>query len=280
AEVNILGQFAHPNIIRLLGYCRHKDGNMLVYEYMPKKSFANFLFTDGPHISEPLSWGKRLSIMIGVAHGLTYLHSAKLMCQSIKPSNILLDEDFNAKLAGFEKYDDEDNETLARPANYYTDNYYIGNDYYSYACDVSEKTNIYSFGVTLLESMAGRRAGGYMRTKTDRRAGGYNRTKTDRRAGGYNRTKTDRRAGGYNRTKTDRLVEWERMIKPDSRNVKKIIDPRLEQNYPLQGAFECSVLALRCVAKEPKDRPSSEELLQILELLYAQWMENSRHNVT
>ncbi|KAJ0794525.1 putative protein kinase RLK-Pelle-RLCK-VIIa-2 family [Helianthus annuus] len=118
AQVNILGQLTHPNIIRLLGCCSQKHEHLLVYEYMPNKSFDHFLFTDGPDVAGPLSWGTRLLIMIGVARGLTYLHLAKLIHRDLKSSNILLDEvrilslfiidgGFNAKIGdlGLAKYD-------------------------------------------------------------------------------------------------------------------------------------------------------------------------------
>ncbi|KAI3773402.1 hypothetical protein L1987_47929 [Smallanthus sonchifolius] len=65
------------------------------------------------------------------------------------------------------------------------------------------------------------------------------------------------------------LVDWASSIQLNRRNLKEIMDPRLEHNYLLQGAFECVALALRCVANKPKDRPSSEEVLQSLEQIYA-----------
>lgn len=64
------------------------------------------------------------------------------------------------------------------------------------------------------------------------------------------------------------LVYWASQILATRRNLTEIMDPRLEQNYPLEGAFECGALALRCVANRPKDRPSSEEVLQSLEQIY------------
>ncbi|MFS7950636.1 putative non-specific serine/threonine protein kinase [Helianthus anomalus] len=65
------------------------------------------------------------------------------------------------------------------------------------------------------------------------------------------------------------LVDWASSIQSNRKNLKEIMDPRLEHNYSVQGAFECVALALRCVANKPKDRPSSEEILQSLEQIYA-----------
>ncbi|KAJ0794781.1 putative protein kinase RLK-Pelle-CrRLK1L-1 family [Helianthus annuus] len=99
---------------------------------------------------------------------------------------------------------------------------------------LSTKCDIYSFGVVLLESMSGRRA-------------------------------LDRNLG-YGK---QNLVDWASKVKLNRKNVKEIMDPGIQHNYPLQGASECFALALRCVAKESKDRPSSEEVLQSLEQIYA-----------
>ncbi|KAI3708735.1 hypothetical protein L2E82_38150 [Cichorium intybus] len=97
------GQLGHPNIISLLGYCDDKNQNcLLVYEdmHMHNRNFSHFLFGD---VTEPLSWGARLTIMIGVARGLAYLHSSKeqVIHGGIKTFNVLLDQNFNAKLGHF-----------------------------------------------------------------------------------------------------------------------------------------------------------------------------------
>ncbi|KAJ0800586.1 putative protein kinase RLK-Pelle-RLCK-VIIa-2 family [Helianthus annuus] len=94
AALSLLGQLVHPTIVGLLGYCLHGDENMLVYEYYENRTLDIFLFTNAPDISKPLSWEERLRIMIGVARGLTYLHSSKdqIVCHGIQSSDILLDQ--------------------------------------------------------------------------------------------------------------------------------------------------------------------------------------------
>ncbi|KAF5808125.1 putative transferase, protein kinase RLK-Pelle-RLCK-VIIa-2 family [Helianthus annuus] len=230
-EVTFLGHIAHPNIIRLLGYCKDEPEHLLVYEYMPNKSYDYLLFTD---TIEPLSWGARLLIMIGVARGLTCLHSAKLMYRGLKSGDILLDEDFNAKLGdfGLVKYGPKTGEThvSTRVMGTYG---YAAPEYLSTG-HLTTKSDIYSLGVVLMESITGRKAIARNMPKGQQS-----------------------------------LVEWTTRNKSNPRKLDKIMDPRLEHNYPIQGAIECFALALRCVSNDPKFRPSSEEVLQSLERIYA-----------
>ncbi|KAD4585288.1 hypothetical protein E3N88_22889 [Mikania micrantha] len=224
AELNLLGHLAHPNIIRLLGYSTNYERLLLVYEYMPNKSFDRCLFSD---IAEPLSWGTRLLIMIGVARGLTYLHSQNIIHCDLKPSHILLDKNFNAKLGGFglAKFD-----SLGTWQNIVGTHGYIAPEYMKTG-RLTTKCDIYSFGVVLLESIRAQRARYGLRPEEE-----------------------------------VSLVEWATSF---GSNIKKIMDPRLEGKYPLHGASEYVAVALRCVAGDPNDRPSGEEVLQSLEQIYA-----------
>ncbi|KAL8232361.1 hypothetical protein R6Q57_002139 [Mikania cordata] len=197
AQENFLGHLAHPNIIRLLGYCRDKLEHLLVYEYMPNKSFNRSLFS-------------------GVARGLTYLHSKNIIHRDLKSSHILLDENLNAKLGGFGsvRCGPETGETHVITRVMGTPGY-IAPEYMATG-HLTTKCDIFSFGVVLLESKSG---------PSDRKA-----------------------------------VDLEEL---------KIMDPRLEGKYPLHGASEYVAVALRCVADNPKNRPSGEEVLQSLEQIYA-----------
>ncbi|PWA85190.1 serine/threonine/dual specificity protein kinase, catalytic domain-containing protein [Artemisia annua] len=93
-DVSLLERLVHGNIVNLLGYCSDEHKYFLVYEYFQNRSFDGFLYGNAPHIADPLSWKTRLSIMIGVARGLVYLHSSKdqVVCGIVKSSDILLDQ--------------------------------------------------------------------------------------------------------------------------------------------------------------------------------------------
>ncbi|KAL4559534.1 hypothetical protein LXL04_031675 [Taraxacum kok-saghyz] len=239
AMVTLSGQLAHENIITLLGYCdeyRDKYIMLLVYEYfLQNQNLSHFLFGDGQDVAEPLSWETRLRIMIGVARGIAYLHSLEnqVIHRDIKTSNILLDQDFGAKLGGFEsaRFGPEMGETHVSTwilgSFGYLDPVYVKTGH------LSAKSDIYSFGVVLLETLTGRRA-----------------------------------IMQWSQPQCILLVKWASSFLTSRSKLKEVMDPRLEQNYPLDGAFEYAALVSRCVADHPKDRPSSEEVLRSLEQIY------------
>ncbi|KAL7592962.1 hypothetical protein Lser_V15G33719 [Lactuca serriola] len=229
--VNALGRLSHPNIIRLLGYSIDKQPRcLLVYEYMQQQNFGHFLF--GEDLGRPLSWERRILIIIGVVRGLAYMHSSinEVIHCDVKSSNIFLDKDFNAKLGGFGRAlvgRDIGNPHVAGTFGYLDPTYIFTHCF-------TARSDIYSFGVVMLETLTGQRAYDMKRLNHDR----------------------------Y-------LTKWASPFFADTIKLKKIMDPRLEQNYSLEGAFECAKLAARCVTENPKDRPSSEEVLRGLEQIYA-----------
>ncbi|XP_048624291.1 cysteine-rich receptor-like protein kinase 45 isoform X2 [Brassica napus] len=102
-EVNLLPKLRHKNLIHLLGFCSEQGQDFLVYEFMPNSSLDQFIFD--PCRASQLSWETCRNIFVGIAQGLQYLHEEsglQVVHLDIKPSNILLDEDFNPKITGFE----------------------------------------------------------------------------------------------------------------------------------------------------------------------------------
>ncbi|XP_042443329.1 probable serine/threonine-protein kinase PBL18 isoform X2 [Zingiber officinale] len=97
AKLNYRGCLLHPNVVKLLGYC--KEENIIVCEFIPKGSLKDHLFQRTRF--QPLPWKLRVKIAVGIARGLAYLHTAHVIHRDIKAANILLDSEFNPKLADF-----------------------------------------------------------------------------------------------------------------------------------------------------------------------------------
>ncbi|VVA40521.1 PREDICTED: G-type lectin S-receptor, partial [Prunus dulcis] len=100
AEVKVIGQTHHKNLVRLLGYCDEGPHRLLVYEYLSNGTLASFLF--GNDVKP--SWQQRSHIAFGIARGLVYMHeecSTQIIHCDIKPQNILLDEYYNAQISDF-----------------------------------------------------------------------------------------------------------------------------------------------------------------------------------
>ncbi|XP_058725602.1 G-type lectin S-receptor-like serine/threonine-protein kinase LECRK3 [Vicia villosa] len=147
-EMNVIIETHHRNLVRLHGYCSEEQHRILVYELMSNGTLASFIFT-------PLkpSWNQRVWIIIGIARGLVYLHEeccTQIIHCDIKPQNILLDDDYNAKISdfGFAKLlliNQSHTKTGIRGTKGY-----VAPDWFRSA-PITAKVDAYSFGVLLLE---------------------------------------------------------------------------------------------------------------------------------
>ncbi|XP_052727970.1 probable serine/threonine-protein kinase PIX13 [Vigna angularis] len=233
SEVNFLGRLSHPNLVKLLGYCWDEDELLLVYEFMPKGSLENHLFRRNPNI-EPLSWNTRIKIVIGAARGLGFLHTSEnqVICRDFKTSNILLDSNYNAKLADFGLAKLGPSEGQSHVTTRVMGTYGYAAPEYIATGQLYVKSDVYGFGVVLLEILTGMRA-------------------LDAR----------RPTGKQN------LVEWIKPYLSSKKKLKTIMDGKIEGQYSPKAALQAAQLALKCLEHYPDQRPSMEEVLEGLETI-------------
>ncbi|KAM0068664.1 putative protein kinase RLK-Pelle-RLCK-VIIa-2 family [Helianthus debilis subsp. tardiflorus] len=237
AEVNVLGIVQHPNLVKLVGYCAEDHEKeiqrLLVYEYMPNKCVEYHLSTRSP---TPLSWSMRLKVAQDTARGLAYLHEGmdfQIIFRDFKSSNILLDDQWNAKLSdfGLARLGPKEGYSHVTTAVVGTMGYSAPE--YIQTGRLTSKNDVYSYGVFLYELITGRRP-------------------MDR-----NRP-----------TGEQKLLEW---IRPnlDDKNFHLIVDKRLEGQHSLKSAIKLSMVANKCLSRDPKSRPKMSEVLEMVNRLVA-----------
>nr|XP_043612905.1 G-type lectin S-receptor-like serine/threonine-protein kinase SD2-5 [Erigeron canadensis] len=157
AEVKSIGSIHHVNLVRLRGYCVWKSQRLLVYDFMSNGSLDRWIYHED--LRHPLEWKCRKRIILHIAKGLAYLHEdcrLQIIHLDIKPQNILLDDDFNAKVSdfGLSKLVDR-NQTQVMTTLKGTPGY-IAPECWSSSI-ITEKVDVYSFGIVLLEILCGRK---------------------------------------------------------------------------------------------------------------------------
>ncbi|KAK7406925.1 hypothetical protein VNO78_08561 [Psophocarpus tetragonolobus] len=235
SEINFLGMISHPNLVKLLGYCCHDEEFLLVYEFMPKGSLENHMFWRNTN-TEPLSWDTRLKIAIGAARGLAFLHTQErqIIYRDFKASNILLDADYNAKISDFglaklgPSGGDSHVSTRIMGTYGYAAPEYIATGH------LYVKSDVYGFGVVLLEMLTGLRV--------------------------FDRCRP---------IEQQNLVEWTKPFLSNKNKLKSIMDERIEGQYSIKAAMKAAQLTLKCIEYDPKKRPPMKEIQDALERIEA-----------
>ncbi|XP_044399103.1 rust resistance kinase Lr10-like [Triticum aestivum] len=162
-EVATIGRIHHTNIVRLLGFCSEGTRRALIYEFMPKDSLEEYIFSGNSVISrELLVPNKMLDVALGIARGMEYLHQGcnqRILHFDIKPRNILLDYNFNPKISdfGLAKLCTRDQSIITLTAARGTMGYIAPEIYSRNFGGISYKSDVYSFGMLVLEMVSGRR---------------------------------------------------------------------------------------------------------------------------
>ncbi|XP_039127664.1 serine/threonine-protein kinase RIPK-like [Dioscorea cayenensis subsp. rotundata] len=231
AEVIFLGQLRHQNLVKLIGYCYENEHRMLVYEFMSRGSLENHLFK---RFFNTLTWSMRLKIAVGAAKGLAFLHEAEkpVIYRDFKASNILLDSDYSAKLSDFglakdgPQGDDTHVSTRVMGTHGYAAPEYVMTGH------LTAKSDVYSYGVVLLELLTGRRSVDKNRPPREQN-----------------------------------LVDWAKSYLTDVRKLDRIMDPSMDGQYSLKGAQKAAEVAYQCLSRKPKTRPDMKNVVEALEPL-------------
>ncbi|KAL1810047.1 hypothetical protein ACET3Z_027037 [Daucus carota] len=230
-ELNLLSAIRHENLVPLLGYCYEKDQQILVYPFMSNGSLQDRLYGEAAR-RKTLDWPTRLSIALGAARGLTYLHTFSGRCvihRDVKSSNILMDQSMSAKVAdfGFSKYAPQEGDSAASLEVRGTAGY-LDPEYYS-TQHLTAKSDVFSFGVVLLEIISGREPLNVQRPRNEWS-----------------------------------LVEW---AKPYIRNsrIDEIVDPSIKGAYHAEAMWRVVEVALHCIETFSAYRPSMVDIVRELE---------------
>ncbi|XP_042494020.1 LRR receptor-like serine/threonine-protein kinase RGI5 [Macadamia integrifolia] len=228
AEIQILGHIRHRNIVKLLGYCSNKCVKLLLYNHFPNGTLQQLL-----QGNRNLDWETRYKIAVGSAQGLAYLHHdcvPAILHRDVKCNNILLDSKYEAYLAdfGLAKLMSSPNyhHAMSRVAGSYG---YIAPEY-GYTMNITEKSDVYSYGVVLLEILSGRSA-------------------------------VESHVGeGLH------IVEWVKKKMGSFEPAITILDSKLQglTDQTVQEMLQTLGIAMFCVNSSPSERPTMKEVVALL----------------
>ncbi|XP_042463299.1 receptor-like serine/threonine-protein kinase SD1-7 isoform X1 [Zingiber officinale] len=229
-ELSVIAKLQHRNLVRLLGSCIEGDERLMILEYMENKSLDTFIYDKAK--SSCLNWQRRFDIIIGIARGLLYLHQdsrLRVVHRDLKPSNILLDKDMNPKISdfGIARIFEGDNaleDATTRPVGTFG---YMAPEYLSYGV-FSFKSDVFSFGVIILEIISGKKNRIFNQTDTNLNLLGH----------------------AYKLWNEGRTLE--------------ILDDTLNKSYSTEEVLCCIQTSLLCVQNDSEDRPTMTEVVMML----------------